>query len=116
MGALDDIREERERQDAKWGQQNHADGTGPETFPLQCGGRNGIEEYEAYSLEVAFKQQCDDRFSRTRADRPGTWTDILLEEVFEVLATRDPADLRTELIQLAAVAAAWVEAIDRRTA
>ena len=46
----------------------------------------------------------------------GTWADILREEYFEALAETDPARLRVELIQVAAVAVAWVEAIDRAEA
>ncbi len=42
------------------------------------------------------------------------WRDILLEEVFEALAEEEPKELRKELVQVAAVAAQWVEAIDRR--
>ena len=41
-----------------------------------------------------------------------TWTDILLEEVFEALAETDPARLREELVQVAAVALAIVEDLD----
>jgi hypothetical protein len=43
-----------------------------------------------------------------------TWRDILLEEVAEAFAEDDPGRLRAELIQVAAVATQWVEAIDRR--
>ena len=42
-----------------------------------------------------------------------TWLHILREEVFEAFAEDDPAKLRAELIQVAAVAVQWVEAIDR---
>jgi hypothetical protein len=66
MRVLDEVQDERRRQDAKWGEQNHPDGT------------------------------------------------IALEEVFEALVETDPAKLRDELLQVAAVAVAWVEAIDRR--
>lgn len=44
----------------------------------------------------------------------GTWRHILQEEVAEAFAELDPAPLREELIQVAAVAVAWIEAIDRR--
>lgn len=43
-----------------------------------------------------------------------TWRHILAEEMFEALAESDPAKLRAELVQVAAVAVQWVEAIDRR--
>lgn len=66
-----DIKEERERQDAKWGEQNH---------PLD------------------------------------TWMTVLMEEVGEaaqdVLKGRTP-ELRKELVQVAAVAVAAIEFIDR---
>jgi hypothetical protein len=43
-----------------------------------------------------------------------TWRDILLEEVYEAFAETDSDRLREELIQVAAVALSWVDAIDRR--
>lgn len=80
---LHQVKEERERQILKWGQQDHSD---PE------------------------------------------WTAILTEEVGEsaqetlnVVRAKTPVQLessvrrlRSELIQVAAVAVAWIEAIDRR--
>lgn len=42
-----------------------------------------------------------------------SWDRVLLEEVFEALAETDPAKMRTELIQVAAVAVKAVEEIDR---
>ncbi len=39
---------------------------------------------------------------------------ILLEEVHEALAEDDPTRLRAELLQVAAVAVCWVEAIEQR--
>jgi hypothetical protein len=42
-----------------------------------------------------------------------TYADIFLEEVGEALAEHSPARLREELIQVAAVAVAWVEKINR---
>jgi hypothetical protein len=38
----------------------------------------------------------------------------LLEEVFEAMAEDSPVKLAHELTQVAAVAVAWVEAIERR--
>lgn len=93
---LAEVRAERARQDAKFGEQNHPDGTG---YP----GSEGHADY--------WRQRCQTAF----ADDAGTWGHVLLEEVFEALAEADPAQLRTELVQVAAVAVAWAEAIDRRT-
>jgi NTP pyrophosphatase (non-canonical NTP hydrolase) len=71
MNVLDEVRAERERQDRKWGEQNH---------PLD------------------------------------TWMTVLMEEVGEaaqdVLKGRTP-ELRKELVQVAAVAVAAIEFIDR---
>jgi hypothetical protein len=88
---------ERIAQDTKWGEQNHPDGTG----------------YDGSDRHADFwRQRCQDAF----ADGEGTWGHVLLEEVFEAIAENDPAKLRTELVQVAAVAVAWIEALDRRPA
>ena len=44
----------------------------------------------------------------------GTWQQILEEEVLEAYACASDVELRAELVQVAAVAVAWIEAIDRR--
>ncbi|WP_417220536.1 hypothetical protein [Arthrobacter sp.] len=107
---LSDVDDERQRQDAKWGEQNHPDGTGPARLPLHP--ITGDARYDAIELAELATQVTDRRASRGEC----AWKDILLEEVFEALAESDPAALRTELIQVAAVAAQWAEAIDRRNA
>lgn len=91
----EEVLEERKRQDAKWGEQNHPDGTG-----------RSIHEHMAR----AARKTCEDMFEAGA----GAWAYILAEEFWEALAESEPAKLRAELIQVAAVAAAWVEAIDRR--
>lgn len=87
---------ERIRQDALWGEQNHPDGTHPALF-----------EYEA----IVAKHRC------AHAVRHGelTWQLILDEEVKEAFAESNPDKLRAELVQVAAVATCWIEAIDRRS-
>jgi hypothetical protein len=100
---------ERDRQDAKWGEQNHPDGTGPQTRPL-----SGVvygDADQAVRLAARAQFATDDRAAIGKV----TWTNILLEEVFEAIAEADPTRLRTELIQVAAVAQQWAEALDRRT-
>ncbi|NYV73655.1 hypothetical protein HW445_04850 [Streptomyces sp. UH6] len=94
---LAEVGRERVRQDEKWGEQNHPDGTGivPEQKKLADNAR----------------AMCQQAFAEGRGD----WAHVLVEEVREALAESDPAALRTELIQVAAVAVAWVEAIGRRT-
>jgi len=51
-------------------------------------------------------------------ERPAPWDGVLLEQVYKALAeaSADPAKLRAELVQVAAVAESWVLAIDRREA
>jgi hypothetical protein len=97
LAVTGEIRVERDRQNTKWGEQNHPMGT-------------GIGPYWAERAEVE-KQVNDYRVERGTL----TWLDILAEEVYEAFAESDLYKLRTELIQVAAVAVAWVEALDRRT-
>lgn len=106
-----DIRAERARQDEKWGEQNHPDGTGPTVYPLLIDVGMDVEVLPADHLAEAFTFATD----RNAKQRTVTWRDILLEEVFEALAEDDLEKLRTELIQVAAVASQWAEAIDRRS-
>lgn len=94
---------ERQAQLAKWGEQHHRDGTGPDQIVI--GVMTGSE------LADFARNSCQHQAEMGIV----TWRDILGEEVAEALAESDPAKLRTELIQVAAVCAAWIEAIDRRT-
>jgi hypothetical protein len=112
--ALTVVAQERACQDARWGEQNHPDGTGPETMPLYAATATGFaDDDEAHFIRDVMCGRTDWRF-KTVADRPGTWADVLLEEVFEAMAEDDPVKLVGELTQVAAVAVAWVEAIERR--
>lgn len=95
---LDEVMRERERQHAKWGEQNYPMGTG------------GFLLYEFMDAGASLaKENCDVAFQEKR----GTFAHILWEEFTEVMEEDDPAKLRAELIQLAAVAVQMVEAIDR---
>jgi hypothetical protein len=92
---LADITAEREAQHAVYGVQHHLpDGTGPQWAQL---------------AETA-RQECE----QAAAAGQLTWRHILLEEVAEALAENDPARLRRELVQVAAVGAQWLQAIDTR--
>lgn len=98
---LDEVRIERENQDAKWGaDSDHPDGTA----------RAG----DLAMLGAAVKATVDAAHANRVVPGTLTWRHILDEEVREAFCERDPTGLRTELIQVAAVAVAWVEAIDRR--
>lgn len=117
MTVIEEILAERARQTEKWGVQVHPDGTGRERrhlgdFPHagSAWGIASITNATALQLSVIATEVTDTAALNGNV----TWTDILLEEVFEALAEDDPARLRAELIQVAAVAAQWVEAIDSR--
>lgn len=103
---LAEVAAERDRQDRKWGEQNHPNGTGPDQHIL---GNPPPHITNAELAEAARR--------RTQRFTDGPWTltyeAILTEEVCEAYAEEDPAKLRAELIQVAAVAVAWVEKIDR---
>jgi hypothetical protein len=98
QAVLREVLAERCRQDEKWGQQNHPDGTGPDAG------------HQWAVLAQIARDECQEAADRGES----TWRGILCEEVCEAFAEADPAKLREELLQVAAVAAAWVEAIDRR--
>lgn len=93
---LVDVVFERVRQNAKWGEQNHADGTG------------GAGHRE---LADQARQRCKDAAALGLV----TFRNILEEEVAEAVAESDPARLRTKLIQVAAVAVTWAEKLDRES-
>jgi hypothetical protein len=92
---LAEVAAERRAQDARWGEQNHPDGTHLRWSNLRDTTRSLTDQHAA--------------------DGDVTWLDIALEEVYEAAAEEDTSKLRVELVQAAAVFTAWVEAIDRRT-
>lgn len=110
VSVLHGIYEERLRQDQKWGVQTHLH-THPSLLEAADPEKSVAEFYDVptetevkLSVETAVKQ----------GDL--TWGDILLEEVVEALTVRDnKALLRKELVQVAAVATAWIEQIDRES-
>lgn len=89
-----DVIPERWNQLKKWGVRGLPDGT--DSF-------NIIDANE-------YRLQCQREF----ANGEGSWLDVLLEEVYEASAETAPEKLRTELVQVAAVAIAWIEDIDKR--
>lgn len=99
---LVEVLSERYRQFEKWGVQSHVD--------IWESTADGIgEALECFRVMAArYKALNDD-------PNPTDWTGILLEEVYEALEQiGHDANLREELVQVAAVAVAWIEAIDRR--
>lgn len=106
MRALADVRAERERQHARWGQQDLPDGTG---IPATCDALARLPSRLAIPSER--QQQAN---VAALDDGSITYAGILLEEVLEALEEDDPERLRAELVQVAAVAVQWVETLDRR--
>ncbi|GAB2882748.1 hypothetical protein [Streptomyces mayteni] len=115
---LAEVANTRRRQDIRWGEQNH-----PALAP--CGDDTATRA--AYEADADRWKGINDERAKASAPTAGcpegaaphthtAWDGILLEEVYEALAEEDPAAIRAELVQVAAVAVAWVEAIDRRTA
>lgn len=88
---------ERITQLAKWGVQHRADDTGGATL-------------RAEADQAKRTCQAAERFVKGGAG----WRLVLAEEVAEAFAETDRARLRAELIQVAAVAIAWVEDLDTR--
>jgi hypothetical protein len=115
-----EIHDERAKQDTKWGEQNH-----PNVDPL-------VAEHVAANVGQPRRELTIARFYRVptatvarelcqqaAADGRSTWGDILLEEFCEFLEAAglgDDVAARGELVQLAAVAVAAVQAHDRRQA
>ena len=87
---------ERQRQLGKFGEQHHPDGT----------------ERRRARLAGAARGRCQLAANEGRV----TWRHILDEEVEEAFAETDPTNLRAELIQVAAVCAAWIADLDSRAA
>ncbi|MBK3555680.1 hypothetical protein JHN55_03785 [Streptomyces sp. MBT56] len=86
---------ERTRQLAKFGEQHHRDGT-------SLANADWADHARAACQHAADEDAL-------------SWAAVLYEEFTEALAEVDPAKLRTELIQIAAVCAAWVHDLDSRT-
>jgi len=103
---LEQIKNERIKQDAKWGQQNH-----PILDPmlLHRGRQRMCEEYEIPTEERA-KFLCE-----TNANRGSvTYMHILIEEISEAASCGvNTNELRKELVQGAAVMVAMIESLDR---
>lgn len=90
---MDEVRQERARQDVRFGVQNHPNGTSPQFKGLADSARNATRK-------AATEQRV-------------TWMHIAKEEFWEAMAESDRHALRAELVQLVAVGVAWIECIDR---
>lgn len=98
MTILEEIQEERKRQDDKWGEQNH-------TF-------TDFSPTTATAVANASRHYCDEQFR----NGTGSWQYIIEEELYESLeqaALGNVKEFREELIQTAAVVVAMIECLDR---
>lgn len=93
-----EVEKERKKQDEKWGVQNHPSFAVNHDFAANTMLASGIREM----VDHAAKQG------------KLVWAYILSEECAEAFAESDPVKLREELIQVAAVAVAWIERLDRQ--
>ena len=111
-----ELAEERTRQTAKHGDQSHLpDGTGAALWLSMDDDyirRHGIRRDNL----AAWAKARTDEASQASGDGSITFEHILTEEWAEAIAESDPDALRAELVQVAAVAVQWVEAIDLRAA
>jgi len=108
---IDEILQERKRQDEKWGEQTHP--CLDQTLLNRkgsCTPQRMCENYEIPSENRA-KSMCETSFK----NGTGTWAHIALEELSEVISEFDIVKRREELIQLTSVCLAWIESIDRQT-
>ncbi len=108
--AITDVENEMQRQFEKWGEQNH-----PDHDPVLTGRAGGVTgqrlaQHHEIASAVRAKYLCHVAEKRGKL----TWSHILVEEVAEAIEEQDPERLREELVQVAAVAVSWIEAIDRR--
>jgi hypothetical protein len=103
---FDQVSEELDRQLVKWGVQNH-----PCFDPL-------LTSTNALRRDLWYEMPTEERakFLCTIAEKKGylSWTQILVEEVAEVIAESDECKRRVELIQCIAVLVSWIECIDTR--
>lgn len=92
-----EINAERERQDAKWGVQEHP------MIPEEA-----LRRYFEKTADYC-RNNCDKLMKLGEA----SWYDILREEFYEAFAESDAGRQREELVQVAAVAVEIIEYLDR---
>jgi hypothetical protein len=110
---LGEIEVEMQRQLDLWGEQNHPSVTQElserhvDRLPYIA---SVLPDYGILRDENYFKALCESAASNGRL----TYAHIMLEEMAEVVDADGDEKRREELVQLAAVCASWIEAIDRR--
>ena len=102
---FEEIRAERQRQDEKFGEQNHP--MRGLSFYKQLYG-----EYLQFPPDSALEKTLEAYKERNGSDKKG-WYDILIEEICEAFLETKPEKQREEMIQVAAVAVEIIEYLDR---
>jgi hypothetical protein len=106
-----EVREERSRQFDRYGSNGDLkDGTGPDKRWLEYTDPN-LDMRTGKEIEAAFRSEYVSYEQHTGAP---TWMHLVREEVAEAFMENDPARLRSELLQVAALAVSWIEKIDER--
>lgn len=101
------VREERARQFAQYGDNSDLeDGTGPLKPWL-----SPLRQSAAYEIERELRKEY---LNHEAAHGKPTWMHLIREEVAEAFMEDDPARLRAELLQVAALAVSWIEKLDAR--
>jgi hypothetical protein len=100
-----EIIEERQKQDIKWGQQNHPIVSHLDTYS------NGLPILSDYDIcnEERAKFLCNWNAQMGSL----TWGHIIIEELVEAMSAKTKEEMRTELIQCAAVIIAMIESLER---
>lgn len=100
---FNEIKLERERQIEKWGEQHHSDGTDQLRWAVEADvAKAKFEEYQRKHIEPTWQMILDEEVLEAYCEYSGSGT------------PRHADRLREELIQVAAVAVAWIEDIDSR--
>lgn len=99
-----DVLRELGKAEAKFPGQHLESGTGPGLLWLAGLASNN----SAKTLATVLRDRTNDRSE----DGLLTWRDMLLEELAEAFAESDPAKLRAELLQVAAMAVRWIGDLD----
>jgi hypothetical protein len=108
---LAEIGQERRRQIERWGEQNHP------SLDVLLVHRTPERMADEYEIPTEARAKAMTEAAMRRGEL--TWGHILVEELAEAVEAgvlNGEHAMRAELVQVAAVAVAWIEAIDRRTA
>ena len=103
---LQEIVNERLKQNQKWGEQNH-----PSLHPLapQDNPADICEKWLGIPIEGRIKRWVDDQAKNNLSN----WSAIALGEFVECVVAPNDYERRSELVQLAAVIVQWIECLDR---